>query len=104
MTTNDHACVAMTPWITLHSTPWISDFHVNYCFEHVPKLCEHASSMGVLEGGGGGGGNRFPGLVAKQAVEFPQVLASVLCVILVTGSGSCCPRSGDLGCVTSPRY
>ena len=56
MTTNDHACVAMTPWITLHSTPWISDFHVNYCFEHVPKLCEHASSMGVLEGGGGGGG------------------------------------------------
>ena len=29
--------------------------------------------MGVL---GGGGSNRLPGLVTKQAVEFPQVLAS----------------------------
>ena len=47
-------------------------------------VCEHAeqaSSSGVLEGGGGatgllnegGGSNRLPALVAKQAVEFPQV-------------------------------
>ena len=28
------------------------------------------------EEGGGGGGNRLPGLVTKQSVEFPQVLAS----------------------------
>ena len=35
------------------------------------------SSTGVLEGGGGGGGGGLTGLVAKQAVEFPQVLASV---------------------------
>ena len=30
----------------------------------------------MKEGGGGGGGNALPGLVAKQAVEFPQVLAN----------------------------
>ena len=50
-------------------------------FEHA----EQASSRGVLEGGGGGatgllnkggGSNRLPGLVAKQAVEFPQVYTS----------------------------
>ena len=55
-------------------------------FEHA----EQASSRGVLEGGGGGGGgggatgllnegggsNRLPALVAKQAVEFPQVYTS----------------------------
>ena len=42
-------------------------------------------SRGVLEGGPtgllskGGGSNRLPGLVTKQqAVEFPQVLASIL--------------------------
>ena len=36
------------------------------------------SSMGVLEGGGGGGGGQQATcLVAKQAVEFPQVLAIV---------------------------
>ena len=34
------------------------------------------SSMGVLEGGGGGG-QQATCLVAKQAVEFPQVLAIV---------------------------
>ena len=37
------------------------------------------TSMGVLEeeggGGGGGGGQQATCLVAKQAVEFPQVLA-----------------------------
>ena len=43
------------------------------CFEHVSKA-EHASSMGVLEEEGGS--NRLLGLVAKQAMEFPQVLAS----------------------------
>ena len=37
------------------------------CFEHVFKA-EHASSMGVLEGGGGGG-QQASCLVAKQAVE-----------------------------------
>ena len=51
-------------------------------------VCEHAeqaSSSGVLEGGGttgllneGGGSNRLPALVAKQAVEFPQVYTSLL--------------------------
>ena len=40
---------------------------------------EHASSMGpaVMEeegGAGGGGGEQASCLVAKQAVEFPQVL------------------------------
>ena len=53
-------------------------------------VCEHAeqaSSSGVLEGGGGGGAtgllnegggsNRLPALVAKQAVEFPQVYTSL---------------------------
>ena len=51
-------------------------------------VCEHAeqaSSSGVLEEGGGGatgllneggGSNRLPALVAKQAVEFPQVYTS----------------------------
>ena len=74
----------------------ISDFfHVNqgvWCFEHA----EQASSRDVLGGGGGGGGgrdllhkgggsNRLPGLVTKQqAVEFPQVLASVSIIILPT--------------------
>ena len=54
---------------------------------------EHASSMGpaVMEGGGGGGGGgrRRRGeeqqafcFVAKQAVEFPQVLTSVLILYL----------------------
>ena len=41
---------------------------------------EHASSTGpaVMEGGGGGGGvTGFLFSIAKQAVEFPQVLASV---------------------------
>ena len=28
------------------------------------------------KGGGGGGTNRLPGLVTKQAVEFPQVQTS----------------------------
>ena len=53
------------------------------------EYAEQASSRGVLEGGGGGGGgatgllnegggsNRLPALVAKQAVEFPQVLTSL---------------------------
>ena len=36
---------------------------------------EHASSMGVLRGEGGGG-QQASCSVAKQAVEFPQVLAS----------------------------
>ena len=43
---------------------------------------------GVLEGGGatgllnkGGGSNRLPGLVTKQqAVEFPQVLTSIILI------------------------
>ena len=60
----------------------ISDFFHDCCFEHA----EQASSRGVLGGGGGatgllnkgGGRNRIPGLVIKQqAVEFPQVQASM---------------------------
>ena len=41
---------------------------------------EHASPMGpaVMEEGGGGGGKQASCLVAKQAVEFPQVLASII--------------------------
>ena len=31
----------------------------------------------LLNKGGGGGSNRLPGLVSKQAVEFPQVLANL---------------------------
>ena len=30
-----------------------------------------------MEGGGGGGGQQASSLGAKQAVEFPQVLASI---------------------------
>ena len=67
----------------------ISDNKVLSVFEYA----EQASSRGVLEGGGGGGGgggvtgllnkgggsNRLPALVTKQqAVEFPQVLTSIL--------------------------
>ena len=42
---------------------------------------EQALPKGLLEeeeegGGGGGGGQQATYLVAKQAVEFPQVLAS----------------------------
>ena len=43
---------------------------------------EHASSKGPAMvgwgGGGGGGGQQASCLVAKQAVEFPQVLTSLL--------------------------
>ena len=42
---------------------------------------EGGGASGLLNKGGGkggGGGNRLPGSVTKQAVEFPQVLASVL--------------------------
>ena len=53
-------------------------------------VAEQASSRGVLEGGGatgllnkGGGSNRLPGLVTKQqAVEFPQLLAGYLLLLL----------------------
>ena len=59
-------------------------------FEHA----EQASSRGVLGGGGGGRGatgllNEGGGeqqascLVAKQAVEFPQVLTSLYIIVLV---------------------
>ena len=58
---------------------------------------EHASSKGptlklhVMEdGGGGGGGGGATGLaclVAKQAVEFPQVLASII-IIIISSLGS----------------
>ena len=44
---------------------------------------EHAFSKGpaVMEGGGGGGGGQQAScLVAKQAMEFPQVLASLLII------------------------
>ena len=52
---------------------------------------EHASSKGPaeMEGGGGGGKRRRRGeeqqascLVAKQAVEFPQVLASTVLIFI----------------------
>ena len=44
-------------------------------------ITEHASSTGpaeIEEGGGGGGKQQASCLVAKQAVEFPQVLDSIL--------------------------
>ena len=49
---------------------------------------EHASSTGYScdrggEGGGGGGGGQASCLVAKQAVEFPQVLASYQIMLLL---------------------
>ena len=44
--------------------------------EHVSKL-EQALLLGCV-GGGGGGGQQASCLVAKQAVVFPQVLASEL--------------------------
>ena len=61
----------------------ISDFFQGVlCFEHAKQ----ASLLGGGGGGGatgllnkGGGSNRLPGLVPKQqAVEFPQVQASIL--------------------------
>ena len=56
---------------------------------------EHASSKGptlklhVMEDGGGGGGGAtgLACLVAKQAVEFPQVLASII-IIIISSLGS----------------
>ena len=64
---------------------------------------EYASSMGpaVMRmgegGGGGGGGQQASSLVAKQDVEFPQVLASnynctnsiILCGLIVVNWTSC---------------
>ena len=53
---------------------------------------EHASSKGptlklhVMEDGGRGGGGGATGLaclVAKQAVEFPQVLANILAASII---------------------
>ena len=35
-------------------------------------------ATGLQNKGGGGGGDRLTGLVTKQAVEFPQVLAIVI--------------------------
>ena len=56
-------------------------------------VAEQAYSRGVLEGGGGGatgllnkggGSNRLPGLVTKQqAVEFPQVLTSIVILFFI---------------------
>ena len=47
---------------------------------------EHVPSMGWRRrrrrGGGGGGGHQASSLVAKQAVEFPQVLASKIVIYL----------------------
>ena len=53
---------------------------------------EHASSMVQLQwrrGGGGGGGageQQASCLVAKQAVEFPQVLTSTCIIMSLTNS------------------
>ena len=72
----------------------IKVFSVLSMFEHVSKA-EHALFTGVLEEEGGGTGllNKggdggaigflFTCLVAKQAVEFPQVLASIYNNMLV---------------------
>ena len=55
---------------------WDYDTLVDTSFNSISYLISeffHASSM--MEGGGGGGSNRPASfLVAKQAVEFPQVL------------------------------
>ena len=68
---------------TLVDTPFqlISGFfHVVLCSEHA----EQASSRGVLKGGRGGGGgatgllNKGGGSNKQQAVEFPQVLTSII--------------------------
>ena len=45
-------------------------------------------------GGGGGGGGGAPGLVAKQAVEFPQVLV-VETLYLIWCTYSYVPDTGD---------
>ena len=49
------------------------------------KLSKFSASMGVLEGRGGGGGGGATGFQFssyKQAVEFPQVLASLVIICL----------------------
>ena len=83
---------------TLGNTPFqlISDFfHVNKVFSVLSVLSKLPLGVCWRGGGGnrlankgggsnrlankGGGSNRLPGLVTKQqAVEFPQVLASVV--------------------------
>ena len=72
----------MTPWLTPHSTELGSIIGTSFIlikvfgvlklsmFLNLSKL----SSMGAL--GGGGGGQQASCSVAKQAVEFSQVLAS----------------------------
>ena len=51
---------------------------------------EHASSMVQLQwrrgGGGGAGEQQASCLVAKQAVEFPQVLTSTCIIMSLTNS------------------
>ena len=51
--------------------------------EHVSKA-EQALLHGCVGGGGGGGGggHQTTCLVAKQAVEFPQVVASLIIILL----------------------
>ena len=48
--------IAMTPWVTLHSTPWTSDYISVTSFMLIKVFSvlkdEHTSSTGV--GGGGG--------------------------------------------------
>ena len=72
----------MTPWVTSHSTGLatnyiISDFfRVNqgvWCFCFKLSMFLKLSKKGVLEEGVGG--QQATSLVAKQAVDFPQVLA-----------------------------
>ena len=60
-----------------------------------PPLC--VGGRGGGRGGGGGGGQQASCLVAKQAVEFPQVLASIG---IMTQSHSIKYRNND----TEPLY
>ena len=48
------------------------------------KAAEHAWGGG---GGGGGGQTGFLSSIAKQAMEFPQVLASLVANTLAHGTG-----------------
>ena len=61
----------MTPWVTPRL---ISDFF--YVNQGVLKLSKLPPQEEEEEGGGGG--QQASRLVAKQAVEFPQVLASII--------------------------
>ena len=76
----------MTPWLTLHFNQLVTSFMLIKVFCVWSMLSKLPPEVHWRGGGGGGigllnkggGSNRLPGLVTKQAVEFPQVQTSTI--------------------------